>query len=463
MKVLLINTNTIKPVIAPIGLEYVGEYLIKNKIDVFTLDLNFENDIKNSIQKTRPDVIGVTIRNTDDCTFPGKGFFLPDLKKILEEIKKSTSSPIVAGGVGFSVMPGEILEFLELDHGICGDGEAFYQFIKNYPAIENVPNLIYRKEGTLITNKVQYSDLSRLNPKRVLFNNIRYFREGGQGSLETKRGCNKACIYCADPVSKGCRIRLRDPESVCDEFQSLLKQNIHTFHLCDSEFNIPYEHASHICEAMIKKDLGKKIKWYAYMSPGPFDLDLAHLMREAGCAGINFGADSGSDKILKTYKRDFTANDLIRTGKDCKKAGLTFMFDLLLGGPGEDEKTCRETIDLMKEIKPDVVGTAMGVRIYNHTGLADMIKEQGIISQNRDLYGVIENNDNFLKPIFFLSSKIGEKIFPFVEDLTSHDKRFLFSYGKNKRDYNYNQNTVLTNAIKAGHRGAFWDILRKLT
>ena len=33
----------------------------------------------------------------------------------------------------------------------------------------------------------------------VLLDNQRYFVEGGQGNVESKRGCPKQCIYCADP------------------------------------------------------------------------------------------------------------------------------------------------------------------------------------------------------------------------------------------------------------------------
>ena len=138
------------------------------------------------------------------------------------------------------------------------------------------------------------------------------------------------------------------------------------------------------------------------------------------------------------------------------------MFDLLLGCPEEDENTIKETINLMNQIKPDVVGTAIGMRLYKGTYIGNLIIKQGIDEKNKNLYGNIKNNENLLKPIFYISAKLGKKIFPLVEELTSHNRRFLFSYGKDKRDYNYNQNLVLINAIKKGHRGAFWDILRKI-
>ena len=70
---------------------------------------------------------------------------------------------------------------------------------------------------------------------------------------------------------------------------------------------------------------------------------------------------------------------------------------------------------------------------------------------------------DFLKPTFYLSSELGEEIFPYVSKLVGDDERFFFpkDVGKSK-NYNYNQNTVLIKAIGKGYRGAYWDILRKV-
>jgi len=434
MKALLINTNTMKPVIAPIGLEYVGEYIQQNGIDVSVFDMCFQSDLKETINKTDPDIIGITIRNTDDCTYPSKGFFLPEIKRLIRFIKKITKVPIIAGGVGFSVMPEGVMEFLELEYGIDGDGEeALLQFIKNYPVVKDIPNLLYRKDSKINKNKKRFFNLKKLNPERRLFNNQRYYKEGGMGSFETSRGCNRKCIYCADILCKGSDIRLRKPDSVADEIKRMEAMGIHCFHTCDSEFNVPYKHAIQICKALIKQKLDK----------------------------INFGVDSGSDRILAALGRDYKVDDLIDIGRLCRRLKITFMFDLLLGGPEEDETSIKETIKVMDEIKPDIVGAAIGMRLYKGTPVTRMIEKQEL-SRNNNIFGQIKNNHDWLKPVFYISSKIGNKIFSLVEELTSHDKRYLFSYGKDKRDYNYNQNDVLVNAIKKGRRGAFWDILRKL-
>ena len=41
--------------------------------------------------------------------------------------------------------------------------------------------------------------------------------------------------------------------------------------------------------------------------------------------------------------------------------------------------------------------------------------------------------------------------------------RFFVPAGMNEKDYNYNGNAVLQQAIEVGARGAYWDILRKIS
>ena len=76
--------------------------------------------------------------------------------------------------------------------------------------------------------------------------NLRYFAEGGMGSFETKRGCNQRCLYCPEPASRGRDVRLRTARSVADELEALCDAGITHLHTCDSEFNLPPEHAEEI-------------------------------------------------------------------------------------------------------------------------------------------------------------------------------------------------------------------------
>ncbi len=468
--VTLINTNLIKPPIAPLGLDYLAQSLQERHLKVDMLDLCFSDDplgdIKSYFRKNQPRILGITVRNTDDCVYASRDSFLPRIKKVLDEIKKQSDAPIVLGGCGFSIMPEEILTYLDVDLGIMGDSEESFPLLvhsilegKN---IERVSGLVQKDTHGPKMISPPDLDLTRLPlQNRDFVDNKRYFAEGGMGAIETKRGCDQGCIYCADPLTKGRKIRLRPAAHVVWELKRLVQKGIDFVHISDSEFNLPSQHAEEICHHMITQKLGARLHWYAYCSPYPFTENLARLMQKAGCSGINFGVDSGNDRMLARLGRSFSPRDIERTAKLCQKYDIVFMYDLLLGGPGENKETLKDTIELMKELSPDRVGVTVGIRVYPGTSLSRSILEEGSLEKNPHLHGEVLDR-NFLEPTFYLSSEVSDEIFSHVERILGNDERFLFPRDVGKgRNYNYNQNTRLIRAIHRGARGAYWDILRR--
>lgn len=462
MNVLLVNTNRMKPAIAPVGLDYLADSLWAAGHNTRLLDLCFSEDVTANIAAAcsafAADVIGVTLRNTDDCYYTSQAFFLPEIKRIVELLRQHCAAPIVLGGVGFSIMPAAVMEFCGADFGIAGDGEtAFVEFLRaleHGDAWETVPNLLFRDNGVVRRNRVEFADLSALPSRRRTFvDNRRYFVTGGQAGFETKRGCPMPCIYCADPVAKGNKTRVRPPRAVAEELAALLAQGVDCFHTCDSEFNLPADHAVEVCRAIVRAGLGEKIRWYAYCAPKPFDDDMAALFQRAGCVGIDFGADSGNDAMLARLGRAFRVEDLADTAQICRRRGIRFMFDLLVGGPGETRQTLEETITLMRRLQPDCIGVSIGMRVYEGTPAAALLRAERGSQVELDL----------LRPAFYVSPALGPEIVEVMRDLVAGDPRFFLpTVSPDNANYNYNDNTALVQAIANGARGAYWDILRRL-
>jgi radical SAM superfamily enzyme YgiQ (UPF0313 family) len=472
LQLLLVNTNRMKPAIAPIGLDYLADALTAAGHTPRLLDLCFAEDlaadIERAVRDSAPDIIGVTIRNTDDCYFSSQAFFLPEAKRAIELLRRVSAAPIVLGGVGFSVAPAAALDYCGADFGIAGEGEValleLVRALESGAGFADVSSLVYRNGDSIRQNPQRPLNLSALPPRRRTFvDNPRYFRQGGQAGFETKRGCPMACVYCADPVSKGRSLRLLPPARVLAELTALVGQGIDHFHTCDSEFNLPPDHARAVCQAIIEAGLGERIRWYAYCSPAPFDEDMAALFQRAGGAGINFGVDSGADQVLRSLGRHFTTDDLARTAQLCRRRRLPFMYDLLIGGPGETRASVRQTIDFMRALEPDCVGLSLGLRVYDRTPVAAQLRAAGGLAQHPNLYGAKLDNPGLLKPVFYIAPELGDGLTAYVQELVAGDPRFFLPTDSSQnRNYNYNDNTVLTRAIEGGARGAYWDILRRL-
>ncbi|MDP2952780.1 MAG: radical SAM protein, partial [Chloroflexota bacterium] len=316
------------------------------------------------------------------------------------------------------------------------------------------PGLIFRHQGKIRANPRAPADLKQLPPpRRRFFDNARYQREGAMVGVETKRGCPMGCSYCADPVVRGRRLRLRPPLAVAREMADLVAQGVTWFHLCDSEFNLSYNHAREVCQTIVSQGLGEQVHWYAYCAPTPMDRDLLGLMARAGCAGVNFGVDSLCDAQLARLGRRHRLDDVVQLTAWLREMGLEFIYDLLLGGPGETPETVRETVTRARGLELPLAGISLGVRVYPGTPLA-----RGLIYGGERLQP--HRPRSLHLPTFYVSPALGDDPVELVRSLVSGDPRFLFlAKPQESGSYNYAGDAALADAIRKGARGAYWHIL----
>lgn len=475
----LINTNRMVPPIGPIGLDYIATSARGAGHDVDVLDLCLNDDpeaaLSDYFATHSPEVVGISFRNTDDCFWPSAEWFVPELAETVQKIRNVSDAPIVIGGVGFSIFARGILKYTRADFGIRGDGEeaiiALLGRLHQPEQFEHIDGLIWRRDGTIHSNQPAWPEPLSLPSGRDAINNLAYFQRGGQCGLETKRGCNRQCIYCADPLAKGVSARLRDPTEVADEVQSLIAQGVEMLHLCDSEFNIPRQHAHAVCREFRRRSLATKLRWYTYMAVVPFDAELARSMAEAGCVGIDFTGDSACPSMLATYRQPHRKDDLADAVRLCRENNIKVMIDLLLGGPGETPDTVAQTIEFIRRIDPDCAGAALGIRIYPGTEMARIVAAEGTLETNPSIRRKYDGPVDLFKPTFYISDALGPEPAGLVRQLIAGDQRFFepideaapqIAESGRYTDYNYNDNTELVDAIDKGARGAYWDILHQL-
>jgi radical SAM superfamily enzyme YgiQ (UPF0313 family) len=467
-KVCLINPNLMRPPIGPIGLDYLAQALAEAGYEPEVLDLALAPDPEEALRayfrSSQPLAVGLSVRNTDDCYYPSSDFLLPVAAKVISWVRECSDAPIVAGGVGLSLVPEAAIDFLGLDLAIRGDGEHALPLLLAELAgdrrLEHVPNLVWRWEGRPVRNRALYPSLRRRGYSRGYIDNAAYFRLGGQGGIETKRGCPMGCDYCADPLAKGRRSRTRDPRLIADEVERLLEQGVDHLHLCDSEFNVPYGHAAAVLEEWVRRGLGGRLSWYGYLSPVPFSRELAALMIESGCRGANFGLDHLDDGMLARLGRHHRRADIEALAAACRAEGLNFMVDLLLGGPGETEASLKVAIEGARGLGAVRVGIAPGMRVYPGTRMAVRVRREGL-KRNPNLNG--PTTGGLLRPLFYVSSEV-QPIVERLQHLIGRDERFFLGLPEEETEanYNYNDNQVLEEAIRGGMRGAYWDILRRV-
>ncbi len=456
MKILLISANRemLPDPVAPIGLAYVAAALRDRGHTVSMLDLCFsdaiESAIKDEIKIYNPEVIGISIRNIDNVSYPNSISYIAAIKDVVDTCKGSSNAKIVLGGSGFTIMPEKLLEFFNVDIGIIGEGEETFpellEKIRGVDSYETIPGIVFRKGNRIIKNPIRIiKDLNCLSiPDRALLDNTRYLKDGGSGSIQTKRGCYFKCIYCTYPLVEGTEVRLRSPKLAADEFELLEKEyNLSHVFIVDNVFNYPISHAEEICRELIKR--GLKIKWSCYANPGFITERLVDLMVKAGCTGIDLGTDVASEKMLKNMGKNFNLSILKEASRICNNAGLSICQSLLLGGPGETKDSLRETLENIEALKPKAVVAMTGIRMYPNTTLAKIAEKEGIIQES----------ELSLKPYFYISSGVKENLVDIVEEFSSRLSHWILP-GKNIRMTEKIQRMLR----KYGAIGPLWEYVR---
>lgn len=151
-RVTFVNTNQIKPAIAPIAFDYLSAPMERAGFELDLLDLCFSDDCEAAIaahcRTAAPDYWGVTLRNTDDVYFSSGYSFLDRIRDIVALLRRARAVPVVMGGAGYSVMPEKLLAYLDADFGIVREGEFSFPelltCLEEGRSFTHIPGVVYR-------------------------------------------------------------------------------------------------------------------------------------------------------------------------------------------------------------------------------------------------------------------------------------------------------------------------------
>lgn len=454
MRVILVSVNreSAPSPVAPLGVSYVAGAARTAGHEVELLDLCFspdiQGDIDGAVRRFAPELIGVSIRNVDNLTFPSSVSYLPEIETAVAALKRVSRAPIVAGGPGFSIFPEQLLSFLDLEFGIIGEGEETFcrlaQHLGNGTGVPDLPGVIRR--GGVAPNVTQKSSpLLRIDrPARDLLDNARYLKLGGMANLQTKRGCPFRCTYCTYPQINGPTLRLRPPAEVVDELASMVEgSGLNQVFIVDDIFNLPHDHAMGICEGIVAR--GLRVGWTCFASPLGMTSEMARAMKRAGCQGVEFGADTASPSMLRTLGKPFHQEEIRTAARACWVAGLPAASYLIFGGPGETAESVAETLALFDEIEPQAVLAFLGIRIYPNTPLHGVAVSDGVVAAGDDL----------LIPRFFISPKIEADALQVTIRSHAEARPNWVVPGLGIRS----NPALLTALRRTGHRGPLWTLL----
>lgn len=329
-----------------LGLAYIGAQLKKNKIDVDLIDLRDLKDwdeVNFEINRENSDIYGVYFNtvNFNNALICSK--FAKEIGKI-----------VVAGGPHATISPKEILDTRYVDFVIVGEGEiSFLKFINSF-LDRNIDKIIL---GERVENldDLSFPERELYNIKKILKSPFVFpFPENGL-TLMASRGCPYNCSFCQPIVENifGRKIRYRTVENVIEEIKYLIKKyGIRYIHFDDDTFTTRKNWVIEFCDRLQSEDI--KISWSAQSRSNTFDEEIAKAVSKAGCFCLFFGFESGSQRILDILKKGITPQQSLESARICKKYKILIFANYMLGNPTENISDLKETLEMIKKIKPEI-------------------------------------------------------------------------------------------------------------
>ncbi len=275
---------------------------------------------------------------------------------------------VILGGAHITAAPQETMRrFPQFDIGVIGEGEdtlidLLHTLETGKKPLPDVEGIIYRDNGEIrmTPRRAFIQDLDRIPYPAwdLLPDLVRYYQpavdslyRSPASSLVTSRGCPGQCVFC-DRAVFGNRVRGYSAGYVLGMIKRLrYEYGIRDLFIHDDNFVVLRKRLKQICNAIIKEKID--ITWSCLGRLDSLDLSLLPLMKKAGCWQINYGVESGSQKILDLMNKKIKVEQAAKVINATRRAGIRVKGLFIIGSFGETTETIKETLDFIKKVKMD--------------------------------------------------------------------------------------------------------------
>ena len=212
-----------------------------------------------------------------------------------------------------------------------------------------------------------------------------YFFAAGlypQVMIITGRGCPFGCRFCVYPQTfHGRGYRPRSAKNIIEEFAYIAEElpQVKEVNVEDDTFTINKKRVREICQGIIERKI--RLSW-TVNTRADLSLDTMKLMKAAGCRLLIVGYESGSEKVLERMNKGITLAEIEQFAINARRAKLLVHGCFMVGNPGDNRQTLRETLDMALKLKPDTA-QFFPLMVYPGTETYDWAKENNLIRADR--------------------------------------------------------------------------------
>ena len=354
------DMSDVKSSSPPLGILSLASMIRKYGYEVKVMDAHAEgygiSAILSEIEDFDPDIVGITAMTV----------MISAAAEIAKAIKDhSPQVTTILGGVHVTAEPITTLErYPQFDYAVIGEGEVvfteFLERLRTHGEPKSVQSLVWKEGGKINVNQRRafFKGLDEFPPPAFdlvpnLFNHYRLSvfgtRKFKSVGLVTSRGCTGKCTFCdLGVVGRGYRANSAKYliELMKDVYE---KYGVTDFLFYDDLFVGSRPRLQEVCEMIINEKL--PFTWSCCARVDFIHVDMLKLMKQAGCWMIEYGIESGCQRIIDSMRKNITKEKIRETINATYDAGIVTKGNFIFGNPGETHDSIKESIDFACSIK----------------------------------------------------------------------------------------------------------------
>ena len=180
-------------------------------------------------------------------------------------------------------------------------------------------------------------------------------------AIYTTLGCPYRCSFCciqapfkAGEHMMGLRAesnsyRFWSPSRVIEEIDLLVgKYGVRNIKFADEMFVLNPRHVIGICDLLI--DRGYDLNIWAYARVDTVKDNMLDKLKRAGFNWLALGIEAADDRVLTDVDKRYQADEVYRTVRHIKNAGISIIGNYIFGLPEDTHETMQRTLDLALDL-----------------------------------------------------------------------------------------------------------------
>lgn len=270
--------------------------------------------------------------------------------RLVEEIRRKNSrAKIILGGPQASVVDVATLRaYPGIDVIVRGEADDTFPVLlplleSDDPRWQSMQGITFRRGDEIVRNPnapvVEPLDLLPL----PAFDLDLRIKERGGIHLEIGRGCPFACTFCSTNDFFRRNFRLKSPARMVADITSIKdKYGLNYFSLVHDMYTIDRKKVVAFCEEILAS--GAKFTWGCSARTDCIDDELLELMAGAGCTGIFFGIETGSQRLQHVINKKLDLAEAWQRIECADRNGIKTTVALIAGFPEETSDDLRDTV-----------------------------------------------------------------------------------------------------------------------